>query len=623
MILEIIGLIISLIVLMVFGFGVTGNSNDTYSPTGGFMDLNQILNADNAITDIVDGHVNYRNIHNELVANTHEESPCNKDVVWGPATGLHKSCVYIKKTYGAMSNPDYRFVYKLRDLLTTIYVRSFEEKTRKMKQNTRSFSLQLAATFNDGLTKLITVCNRTHNTHYRPEQARVVYKGGNVIATYTRMLFSRMKTQSEFVSGKLGELKRGDWDYSLSLDNVDPDFESFARTIVLFMLQGIKAYMDDGRVFQSDDISMMIQRDLLNSSDANSIVSEYSQSIKKQVSIESVTNHMIITRDKISPTESPDLYSKYTLKRDYMPIRDTFDVNTLVDHNYPMLQTSISIGFIEKIESRKSHLVTSFDLARVKINNKAMIKINGVMQTKNLSADLIDMSFINRDDTYYTDLHNRISAIGRAEWTIRRVNGLTIPYLTSHYLFYDLSGMLVESCVYPWDDKKYGKRLDRLIVMGIVSSLTINSSSRDLVKCMRVVIGIAEQIDVENMTTSVKILSNATIKDGTEFNLKLVYNHFTYMLLKSIFNVLILYKFVNNNASLGEIAYVHTLLRFVFTGESDEISESSFMNNGVDLPKYKQYCDHIVNQLKVYVDLFSKSGDITLNDTDPIFINEV
>lgn len=137
-----------------------------------------------------------------------------------------------------------------------------------------------------------------------------------------------------------------------------------------------------------------------------------------------------------------------------------------------------SIGFTEGLNFKKTYLVTDFDLARVKINNDVRFNIDGQKIDKTLSADIIDMSFINAGDTYKKYMHYKLGKIGAKEWVMRNVNGVVLPYLTSHYLFYDLCAIIVEMSVYPWDDKKYGKRLDRLINMGILSAVTIYGSAR-------------------------------------------------------------------------------------------------------------------------------------------------
>lgn len=638
---EIVGAVIFVIVMVIFAFQnfITRNGAKKQYYSGSFMDINSLINVDAVINDIVIGNIDYRNVKNELVQNTYEEIRCgnsedmSKKIQWDPINNLHKTCVYNKRSFGI--DPHYQFTYKLRDLLTTIYVRSFEEKTQKQKQNTRFFSLQLTNMFNIGMNKFITIYNQQTGTNYTLNDVNIIYKGGNVIAMHTRMFIKKLLLAVKepnpiiktFLREKILTLKRGDWDFTLNISHelIGSPFENAARTFILYILQGIKKFIDDNDIFQMKNIANMIQRDLIRSQDVADMINEYKRAIDKSVTVESVTSPgYVITSNSIQASPAAIIPSKFSFKRNHFPnITDTFQVNSFIDRAFhPMVLSGVSIGYTEQIKSSKTYITSSFDLARVKINNKTMIKVDGKMVEKNLSADIIDLSFTNADDTSSQYISQSVKTIGCKKWVVRQVGGYTIPYLTPHYLFYDLCKILVEESTYPWDDKKYGKRLDRLITMGILSAMIVQPSANEMKKCLVALLKFLNSIN-SNLDLNLNLLSDTKIIND-KFVINFKHNHFTYKIITTIYKIIIYHKFLNDIATDVEIEFVRLSLKFIFEKTSDFISYDAFLSSKVDAAKFSTYVEHVKKEIKGYLNVFENlSHDVIINDTDTITIDEI
>lgn len=625
-------MIIVAIVVFIFGlltFGATRSES--------FVGLESIRSLDATIHQIVTGAISLDNAKNNLVLAITDDLKCGSKTqlpvpeIYAP--GLKHSCIYNKKTTGSlMDDPNYKFSYSIRDLLTTIYVRSFEEAAGNV-QESRSFSLKLSNTFNAGLGRFVSDYNNTYGTNYR---ADIIYKGGNVIAIYTRYLVDKLLPalknpgSIKFLRSKVHELKRGDWDYTLSIDHnlLGTDFGDKSKTFVLMLLQEIKRYLDNHDTFDLGNIARMIQRDLLKSTDAQMFSYNYGRSIGKPVTIEKVElNGLTITQDRISSNGNADNPSKFSFKRPGAEnITDTFQVDTLYDPNTSPMQTSnVSIGMIEGILGLVTFMKTHFDLARLKFNNKVTVNVGGQRMDRNFSADIVDMSFIRPDDTKTINLHEKLGTL--PEMTIRKLGQYNIPFYTPHYLFYDLNNMLVEEGIYIWNDKKYTKRVDRYITIGLVSSL-ITSPVDKLHRYFLVARDFIASLNLSNLDeayqTAAKIF---TVKPSLyDLQFSLAENHVTHEIIKSFVKLLIFHRVISGAATTDEQAYTETVLAYVYSGEST-IPLSEFLSEPVSVEKFIAYQTFVVGQLTEFVAILAEvknSGrKIIMTDSEPIDISKL
>ena len=582
---------------------------------GGFFTRESIQSLDDAIADIISGRISYINVRDDLITHTHEELTCGSDSSDGQsimyAPGLSKSCMYNKPGV----NPDYKLTYKLRDYLTTTYIRSLDDLSAKRKINAREHAILLTYTFN----KCLEIFMREYIQWIRPldtSHIKILYKGGNVIAVYTRYLYDKLNavTRGRFERLK-NLLNRGDWDYSLYIEDDDPVLNARIRTFVLFMLQEIKKYLDANEVF---NVSLVANRlkDIFVDADAVSILNEYRTATKKSIVIESVKMpNFTVTSNGIVPSANKVVKSQYSMNRN-ISTTDSYEVDSFIG-NEILPQSQISIGFIAGLKFSKTYLTSDFDLARVKINNIFDFNIDGAKRSKTLSADIIDMSFINPGDTKSTNIHKKIGILGLSEFTMRRVDKYEIPWLTPHYLFYDLCNMIIEEGVYPWDDKKYQKRIDRLMTMGILSSMIAgNIKIAQLIKKIRELRG-------KSTEESYEIMSGYSKLDNIiEFSIPT--DHFTYEILKSIYKSLMFNRYswhlregVAVPANIS--AFMQTYLSFIF----DKTSEIKLASLAIPIneEEYTRYINNIWNKISMFEDI--RLDKINVSDFDNLDIGSL
>lgn len=626
-----------IVAIIVFIAGLLTFSKGTKMNSEEFVGLSSISSLDHVINQIISGAISVDNAKTNLVMAIHDGLQCgSKERLPVPevyAPGLKHSCVFNKKMVGSlMDDPNYKFSYSIRDLLTTIYIRSFEESGANV-QESRSFSLKLSNTFNEGLKRFVSSYNNVYGTQFGSKDVSIIYKGGNVIAIYTRYLADKLlpgirnSNAIKFLKSKVVELKRGDWDYTVSMDHdlLGTPFDDKTKTFVLFLLQSIKDHLDTYDTFDLGNITHMIQRDLLRSQDGKSFAMAYSKAIGKPVTIEKVEiEGRTITHDIISSGGISNVPSKYSFKRPGANITDTFQVNTLYDPNMsPMIETNVSIGFIEGILGMTTYMKTHFDLARLKFNNKVTVNVGGQRVDRNFSADIIDMSFIKPDDTKTINLHNKLGTL--PEFTVRKLGEYTIPFYTPHYLFYDLNNMLVEEGVYIWNDKKYTKRVDRYITIGIVSSLVTGSPervhrylvvARDFIKSLNL-----NNLDVSYQTAAKIFTVNPNLHD---LKFSLAENHVTHEIIKSFVKLLVFHRVISGAANMDEQAYTESVLCYIYSGDSS-ITLQDFLGNPVDIDRFIQYQEFVLGQLNGFIEVLGeiKGRNVLMTDTEPLDISKL
>jgi hypothetical protein len=313
------------------------------------------------------------------------------------------------------------------------------------------------------------------------------------------------------------------------------------------------------------------------------------------------------------------------LERGYSNIIDTFEVDSFTNSS-PMRATPISIGFIERITSAKTYLLIDFTLARVKINNRTRIKVGEDVLVKNLSADLIDMSFCNPGDTKSKGIHTNVARLNKREHTERVIGKIKLPFLTSHYLFYDLCNMIVEEGVYPWSDKKYAKRLGRLITMGVISSFSCDSSKENMLKQFDTILKTISNMDHNKMDVSANYMTALVTgfrKHEIDFSIRT--NPLSYMMLKSLTRILLTHKFIRGTVTPAENQFISDIFTYVLIDKSVDMTANELRHTPVSVTAFEQYLQNIALNINFYKNLLEKNKDqhIYISDTENIVLGNI
>jgi hypothetical protein len=181
--------------------------------------------------------------------------------------------------------------------------------------------------------------------------------------------------------------------------------------------------MDNHEIFNTKIVAEKISSDLKLRNKIAGILDEYLRSTNKSIAVKSVQlPKFTVSQLGVRPLIDAEVRSRIFMKRPLIDvITNSYETMTLTDNDMQMKTTKLLVGFSRGLRFAKTHLMSDFDLARVKINNAVTMRINNEQRTKNLSADIIDMPFIKPFDTKSLNIHNNVASIGCEEFTMRRV----------------------------------------------------------------------------------------------------------------------------------------------------------------------------------------------------------
>ena len=133
----------------------------------------------------------------------------------------------------------------------------------------------------------------------------------------------------------------------------------------------------------------------------------------------------------------------------------------------------------EALKFTKSSGATAFNLVRVKVN----FAVHSQHRTHKVGGELLDFSI----PTFEDDVACRHSFKTTSK-SIVKVNWYASQFYTFsiNYMFKDLERILFNDVVFPWQDRKYGKRLQRIVAMLMFSTLRGQSSECSWPEAIRV-----------------------------------------------------------------------------------------------------------------------------------------
>jgi hypothetical protein len=124
----------------------------------------------------------------------------------------------------------------------------------------------------------------------------------------------------------------------------------------------------------------------------------------------------------------------------------------------------------QKIESHLGKNHVDFALSRIKLNSVATYKIGNDIKTMSIPGELVDVSIPYRDDSiaekFDVEKSTKLYKLADSK------NNLTnIRAYSRKYVMHDLIEILFKVAKYPWLDKKYKKRLNRLSIFCFISDI--------------------------------------------------------------------------------------------------------------------------------------------------------
>lgn len=161
------------------------------------------------------------------------------------------------------------------------------------------------------------------------------------------------------------------------------------------------------------------------------------------------------------------------------------------------------------IENKKTGLIRSFSLLRLKINFLAEFTSEIAGQTKygaiNIPGELIDVSISKFNDSKIKLFDTKNISDIYGEYYFKKINFSPFKFYSYkfEYLTLDLYEVIYSDNDFPWEDFKFEKRLNRLLFLSIVELFSLSNNELNLSEFIKKI----KEISGENVNN---IVSNRT-----------------------------------------------------------------------------------------------------------------
>jgi hypothetical protein len=596
-----------------------GGSNFFSSVDGNTVD--NILNGNYSINKNLQNKANsYANAYNlntqfECLKNSDDNIDINNFINYdNNNTDLKYICIYGKDKHTSKNKQSalYKFKANLKDEVTGIYIKSID-----LKKN-QEIVINIIFFLNEQLKDFILKYNNINKTDYDSSKFNILYKGGNVINLYFRTYID-MLTKNHRNNVKINKLfdylnfimKRGDWDFTLSIsDKIDENFNDKIKTLVLYLLTIIQKELESKMQLDTKKLLQNMQKSLFIDNNVGQLIDSLKKDTgtKKHIKLLYVkTPYGAITgknNTDIVAVDEPGL-QKYSGISTFPStnISNYFDVDTFLgDRADKIPKMHIFTIFIEKLFFFKMRYYSSFDLARIKINNNVEFYMDGKQQRMQTPAEIIDMSFINKsDDVQQKMINDSILTHGGKKFVYYEHDNKKFPFLSLDFIFWDLHYILFEQHFFLWADRKYDKRLKRLITTSIflsldrgfldinktydiLNQLKKNNSVADKIKFLEPYIDIVSVADVPNI-----IVKNKS------------FNDFISMIIANIFKIMLYMQYVDNIKYDKYTIFVDYMFKPIQFPQ--EFNEAGAINSN---PTYKDLVDSKSENINNFGDFLDK-----------------
>lgn len=306
--------------------------------------------------------------------------------------------------------------------------------------------------------------------------------------------------------------KYGDWDMIFHINkNLDSQVYKKIKTqldkILLLILQKLK-YDFTKLIYGEFSTNFIKLLDEIRSiffkenDDLKKLMQEYKKNIKLN---EIMTLGYSVKEQGICAIDKKILWkNSFVLKKrnknnstnDELLVKDYIELRKLLfDSKYNDL---ISLNNIEKndlfinqndLEIIIRHYRMDFTITRLKVNNIAIYKNNetGLIKTLSIPYELIDAVVIGQNDVQNNYIENKLEEHKKPMISLYNYENTKLKLPSVYYLYYDLESILIRQNVFIWEDKKYQKRIFRLIMLGIYALLVENIKIRQLLTILGII----------------------------------------------------------------------------------------------------------------------------------------
>ena len=296
-----------------------------------------------------------------------------------------------------------------------------------------------------------------------------LYKGGNILRIVSREFLLELPSSAtrEITEFYSQFFKRGDADFTIYINPDLSDYDEiyYEVTLIAYLLQ------DKIRSWFNKNLTRYFNFFRYNTEYSRQIMSVYLEQFNNAIPDEEYTFiDFGIGR-----------YSANGKDFDYQPNKDTTIRFVDPDEDWLRPVRKAAIAEIKRPDSvmtithnnsldfpgGSNEIRSKFNLTRTKFIF-TLLKSNG--KTQNVGGELIDVSIGHRDDTnlrhFFEDVQANITnyRLDFKGMCTLNFNAYSLPYLT-----FDLEDILFTQRKYPWIDRKYDKRINRLFYMYFVN----------------------------------------------------------------------------------------------------------------------------------------------------------
>lgn len=284
-----------------------------------------------------------------------------------------------------------------------------------------------------------------------------IYKGGNILRIVSKEFWLELPSNSTRELTKLYSpyFRRSDSDFTIYLsphvNNYDTVYKEVGLLsyLILFKLR---------KIFLSKPYDFFDYYKYNNSFKKN-ILEKYLISLNEVEGF----NFKGLALDNVSTTEYTETYKSVVDTGVFKKTQTTYDKIKIHNSNSSLINSyNNMLEFIRGVDKDR---LAKFTLVRTKVNLSLLTSSGDV---NNVGGELIDVSIQHRDDVSTTHFFEYLDLF-KTVYDLSYMNEkLSINSYTITYLIYDLEEILFKENLFPWEDKKYYKRLYRLFYMYFV-----------------------------------------------------------------------------------------------------------------------------------------------------------
>jgi len=319
----------------------------------------------------------------------------------------------------------------------------YVDEKRELKSILTDFINENMLKYNNNQIKLIKLIYDNINPILKKyKDAYLIFKGGNVMNLINNNILEYFPENSDDIIIKIFNkfLKKSDNDFTIYLNPKISNYNKIYKKLNFEIFEALDKIRND--IYSNINYYFYIYN--MNNENIKKSYKKLIENLNKEKEVNSI---------KLNPI--PDQIILFDENKDII----------VYEYNYQKTNYIYnSLNFTLEFNDVNNNLI-KFSLLRTKIN----FLLNG---RDNIAGELIDISIPHKDDFEISKIDNFNKYIKKNIIKIKN-NEINLKYniINNDYIVKDLFKILFINNKFPWDDKKYEKRLARLIYFIFLSML--------------------------------------------------------------------------------------------------------------------------------------------------------